>query len=550
MLTLLSVFTFSTINSNAQFTINTTINTPVCAELGKQGDPRIIETANGGAYIAWKDWRNGTANPDIFLQRINKKGEILWVINGLNICTDLKDQSTPNLIEDNQGGCIVAWSDWRSGIERDLYAQKVDSNGVIQWPLNGVVITNKTNREHNEKIITDGAGGCIVFWEQQFGGLWDIWGQHLNASGQPLWTAGGIPMANIAGNKINPKVQTDKNGGAIVTWQDERSGNYDVYAQRVSAAGDLLWGNTGIAIAIAPNVQTTPKIDPDPITKGVYICWIDKRNGIDYDIYAQRVDSNGTALWAANGIPVCNATQDQSAQDILSNAKTNGLIVVWKDKRNALDLDIYAQRISPQGNIMWGANGVTLASGAKDQLNPNICPDDYGGAIVVYVDENATTTNDDIKAQRIDSSGILQWQSTGVIISNAVGKQSGPKNCVDGDHGSIIVWEDDRIVGNRDIYMHHINFMGSHWPLAVNNKKNNNNNKPYPNPTNGQFAINGIMPNDNIKIYNSLGQNISFTSNFINGTLFIKLSDNTPNGLYKITVWGAKEITNANILKQ
>ena len=288
----------------AQWSTNTNLNTPICTAFTKQNDPRIIQDGNGGAFITWKDERNGL--PDIYVQRINKDGYILWTLNGISACDDTSDQSTPNLVTDMQGGIIVSWSDRRTGIDRDVFVQRIDSNGTELWTHNGVAIATKPNREHNEKICSDGAGGAIIVWEQE-DAQWDVWAQRVNNNGVIQWTAGGIPLTTAVGNRINPKIQKDGKGGAIVTWQDNRTGFYDIYAQRIDALGNYVWSPLGLPICLAPNTQSSPKIDPSNSTGGAYITWTDKRNGVDYDIYVQKIDSSGNLLFPPNGIPVCIA---------------------------------------------------------------------------------------------------------------------------------------------------------------------------------------------------------------------------------------------------
>ena len=47
-------------------------------------------------------------------------------------------------------------------------------------------------------------------------------------------------------------VTSDGSGGAIITWQDNRDGaDYDIYLQHVSASGDMLLRPDGLPLAVA-----------------------------------------------------------------------------------------------------------------------------------------------------------------------------------------------------------------------------------------------------------------------------------------------------------
>lgn len=481
-----------------QWSTDPSINTPICIEFGKQNDPRILEDGKGGAFIVWKDERNGL--PDIYLQRINRSGYVLWTINGIAVCDDTTDQSTPNITSDMMGGVIISWSDRRTGIDRDVFAQRVDSNGNKLWTPNGVAIATKVIREHNEKICSDGAGGAYIVWEQEDSIYWDVWAQRVNQNGIVQWSAGGKALCTVRGNRINPKLQKDGKGGAIITWQDKRSGFYDIYAQRVNASGNLLWGNGAKVICNAANTQNNPKIDPSNTTGGAYITWADKRNGTDYDIYLQKVDSNGNIQFATNGISVCNASGSQSAPDILSN-KVEGVIICWKDYR-AGNSDIYAQRIAANGTIIWAANGVPVCTSPRDQINPNICEDFYGGAIITWQDTNLVNDND-IKAQRISYAGNAMWAANGISIGTAVDIQKSPKNISDGQGGSIFVFQDKRS-GSNDIYAHHIFSNGTYLDNTAIENRNEIEIKMYPNPA-SHFIIIECNTLSHIFIYSLQG---------------------------------------------
>jgi hypothetical protein len=475
-----------------QWSINPAVNTPVCTALNKQVDPRIIEDGKGGAIIAWKDYRNPM--PDVYVQRIDKNGMVKWAIDGVGACTDAADQSTPNICEDGEGGCIISWSDWRSGIERDIYAQRLDSNGNVLWISNGVVVTNKPNREHNEKIVSDGLGGAIIVWEEQdANGNWDEWGQRINASGTTLWAPGGVPLSTTYSNKINGRLEADGLGGAFIVWQDFRNGvDYDIYGQHLDASGNKVWGSAAKLICNAPGTQASPKIEPDGLG-GFYTAWIDARQ-TDNDIYAQHVDLNGNLTWPNNGVPVCITIGNQSALDILSDPTVDGLICSWKDNRNG-DYDIYAQRISPAGLMQWNTNGLAVCTNNYDQLNPNIAIDNTGGAIITWQD--SLTLNFDIRAQRVNAGGTPLWTNAGVNVAIAVGDQTSVKNCTDGATGSIFVFMDKRS-GVNDIFVHHIYGTGFSYSLAALESETSPALEVYPNPTQSIINIQSSTSIDKI----------------------------------------------------
>ena len=194
----------------AQWNPNTSMNTPIAIQSGKQNDARIMEDNSGGAFIAWKDARISNLNPDIYIQRVDAAGFSLWALNGVVLCDDTSDQSTPNIVSDMRGGAIVSWSDRRNNGERDVYAQRISGNGIVQWTSNGVPVATKPMREHNEKIISDDAGGAIIVWEQfdTINFLWDVWAQRIDSNGIRVWQQGGIPVGIASSDRKSTRLNS------------------------------------------------------------------------------------------------------------------------------------------------------------------------------------------------------------------------------------------------------------------------------------------------------------------------------------------------------
>src|SRR5689334_10183178 len=96
---------------SAQWSSDSTVNTPVCTALGNQQNPRACsDDKSEGIIIVWEDFRSGH-DWDIYAQKLNSDGVAQWAKNGINICTSLYNQTAPVIASDGNGGAYVAWKD-------------------------------------------------------------------------------------------------------------------------------------------------------------------------------------------------------------------------------------------------------------------------------------------------------------------------------------------------------------------------------------------------------------------------------------------------------
>jgi hypothetical protein len=150
---------------------------------------------------------------------------------------------------------------------------------------------------------------------------------------------------------------SDGAGGTVLAWRDLRNGASDIYAQRINESGAAMWAVNGIAVCNAVDIQYSVEIISDGIG-GTILCWADARTlaGTGYDVFAQRLNSLGAASWTANGVTVVSTTGGQDAPMLVSD-DAGGAIVVWHDNRSS-NHDIYAQHLYPTGRAdVTGAAG-------------------------------------------------------------------------------------------------------------------------------------------------------------------------------------------------
>jgi len=174
--------------------------TLICNATGNQGIPQVIIDEEGDAVITWEDRRNlYVSGRDIYAQKVDvDSGAGIWEANGTVICNAYKDQRRPQLIGDGAGNSIITWADNRSG-NLDIYALKVDTNGAGQWGINGTIVCSAIDTQWLPQIIGDGAGGAIIVWRDERNFIIsgrDIYAQNINTNGVILWGSSGIVICN------------------------------------------------------------------------------------------------------------------------------------------------------------------------------------------------------------------------------------------------------------------------------------------------------------------------------------------------------------------
>ncbi|MFX0137919.1 MAG: hypothetical protein ACFFDN_30030 [Candidatus Hodarchaeota archaeon] len=421
----------------------------ICTEDSGQETPQICSDDEGGAIITWVDWRNG--NPDIYAQRINSSGGVVWEVNGTAICTEGVTQDTPQICSDGEGGAIITWRDWRN-VVADIYAQKINSSGGVEWDVNGTAICTADENQDNPQICSDGEGGAIITGRDWRNLVTDIYAQIINSSGGVEWDVNGRAICTADKEQDTPQICSDGEGGAIITWRHYINGtNFDIYAQKINSSGEVEWIDNGSAICTASYEQRVPQLCSDG-AGGAIITWEDLRSSPSKYIYAQRINSSGDTKWTTDGVKISNASVWTKNVPQICSDGAGGALITWEDWRDAgLNPNIYVQKVNFSGNVEWIDDGVAICMEDDLQRNPQICSDGAGGAIITWEDYR-TVSNWDIYAQKINASGNVEFIVDGVKICTEINDQNIPQICSDRNGGAIITWKDWRGVLQTDIY--------------------------------------------------------------------------------------------------
>jgi len=203
--------------------------------------PEIVSDGSGGAVISWIQGINMPAG--ISAQRVNGSGNIVWISTpeGVLITNyyDSWNYQYHDMISDGSGGVILAYNSRSPQGTLEAFLQRVRSDGSVWQQPNGIPMTTKTSYSWFPNLVSDGSGGAIVAWEdaRRSGDNIDIYAQRVNINGVTQWMTNGITLCAAPYYKFYPRLSGDGLGHATVMWLDCRKGeglnDSDLYAQKV-----------------------------------------------------------------------------------------------------------------------------------------------------------------------------------------------------------------------------------------------------------------------------------------------------------------------------
>jgi hypothetical protein len=444
--------------AHAQWASDPAVNNPIVRAGNNQTGHRIVSDGRGGAIACWTDERVMVSSSDVYAQRIDKDGFVRWTVNGIVVSNATNSQSGPDIVSDGAGGAIIAWTDTRDG-NNDIYIQRIDSSGNVLWTPNGVAVTSDTSNQADPKLTSDGRGGAIVVWNQGTGGFppgSKIYAQRYDANGTARWGSQVLVSGTLRYSNA-PSIVSDGHGGAYIAYAYYPRPEYDVYAQRLDSSGVVQWAARGVGIATGSGTQDSPLLVGDGMGNAFlgYLNWTSTTLA-NLHIVVLRPDGTQAASLRAT------STNGGQLNHNLVNIAPGKLAIAWQDGRTAGKVRAYAQILDTTGAKMWAEDGVAVSNRTGDQIAPSIVSDGSGGVIVAFEDKTKGALNTDIYAQRLSPAGAPLWTAAGAPVCTANNSQQFARMLPDGHNGAIVAWEDYRpSFSNVEIYASRILADGS-----------------------------------------------------------------------------------------
>lgn len=202
----------------------------------------MIPDGGTGAYYSWTFTYGGDGHywGAILCGRLLSDGTKSWTrVNATFQDLGSNDVLSCVVPATNPSGATIVWTDYK---QHRVMAVRLQDNSVVPqgWSGTGNLVANTPlTAPVGLKVLGDGSGGFLATWSDSRNPSEDIYAQKMTGSGVYGWGVNGLALTLANGAQDLPGIATDGSGGALVAWQDQRSGQWDIYGQRVTSTGQI-----------------------------------------------------------------------------------------------------------------------------------------------------------------------------------------------------------------------------------------------------------------------------------------------------------------------
>lgn len=238
---------------------------------------------NGSGYgVTWEGWNSPYWQ--IYFLKLDANGTPIgsevkvsfYGISGASHCFN------PDLAYSGSGYCVT-WFDFRNG-NYDIFATLLNNNGAVTY--SDTPISTAASGQYYPRIAwSSGIGSYQIVWQDYRNAQSEIYGSQISPSNT---VTGDVQLVSGTSDSYVPSI-ADMGNGLGLAWHDYRDGNYEIYFARLSADGNKL--GSDLNITNNGSTQYYPSVVWTGAEFGAF--WMDYRTG-NYEIWFQRVSSSGS----------------------------------------------------------------------------------------------------------------------------------------------------------------------------------------------------------------------------------------------------------------
>jgi hypothetical protein len=156
--------------------------------------------------------------------------------DGFVVSNTAQDQWGPEVAW-NGTQFYAAWSDARTidTTVHDVYGTPVSSDGVVLDPV-GRRVTGAADKQNGTTVAPSGTRFVVAWQDARSDPDFDIYFNRVGPSGGVL-NGSGVKLGGTPARQAHPAAAALGAGSVLVVWEDDRNGDPDIYAARVTGAG-------------------------------------------------------------------------------------------------------------------------------------------------------------------------------------------------------------------------------------------------------------------------------------------------------------------------
>jgi len=333
--------------------------------------------------------------------------------------------------EPSSTGFLVVWQDFRSGIDWDIYGQRV-VDGVRVGPEIPIAVT-----EDNEQVpfVASKPGMSLVVWSESQGAgpLNRVRAQRVASDGTLIGTRLGIASTAQEMAIVCGVAYSSDSDAFMVIWKDQIDNDGDIYARMVASDGSM---GSPIGVCSDQEVVSYPCVTYNTVDKEFLVAWTAPDG-----LWGKRFMSAGIP---PVGLVHLHALSSQASESAVAHgAFNNSYLVVWSDDRNA-SIDIYGRMFDHLGSPL-GSEFRLSTSDLFEDNHADVTFVDLGPVFkVVWNYYGFDGWSGDILSRQVDYDGDLYPETpicVGLQLQSHAAVASGTTET---NYQSLIAWEDFR----------------------------------------------------------------------------------------------------------